>query len=361
VTIELTVGGAEFWERLREDIRNARVSVRIQTLSMEGDRAGLALAAELLDSAAPDRRLLIDSYTRYILSDRFLYAPRNWLDPALRDEARRTWGMVDELRHGGVGVQFTNPPGALLRRIAARDHKKLALIDDQIAYLGGINFSEHNFAWHDMMLRFADPELTRFLAADFDATWAGRNQNLSAVFGEIEVHLLNGQASGDSFDTLFRAIDAAEREIHIHSPYLSFPFVERLAEARGRGVSVHILTPDRNNYQTIKDYLLWKASGAGIDLWLYPERMMHLKAMLIDDRTLIMGSANFDWLSFRFCQEVVALIRDPHVIRQFRERILEPDLAASSRFSGPVKPLRGRLAEAQLRTAARVLGAAARL
>jgi cardiolipin synthase A/B len=359
--IDLTVDGDEFWPRLQQDIEGARESVRVQTLSMEGDAAGLGLADTLLDCRATDRRLLIDSYTRYVLSDRLLFSPGNRSDPVLQQEAARTRQMLDDLRAGGVGVQFTNPPGPLLHRFAARDHKKLALIDDRIAYLGGINFSEHNFAWHDMMFRFEDAALARFLAEDFDATWSGRNQSRTATFGAVEVHLLNGHASADSFETIFRAIDSAEREIHVHSPYLSFPFVERLAEARRRGVQVHIITPDRNNYTTLKNYLLWKATEGGMTVWLYPERMMHLKAMLIDDHTLIIGSANFDWLSFAFCQEVVALIRDAGAIDLFRTRILEPDLRQSTRFTGPARPLRGRLAELQLRAASRLMAAAARL
>jgi cardiolipin synthase A/B len=359
--VELTVGAEEFWPRLRQDIDDARDSVRVQTLSMEGDRAGLGLAGALQESPAADRRLLIDSYTRYILSDRFLYTPKARLDPELREEAARTWRMVDDLRAGGVGVRWTNSPGPLLHRFAARDHKKLALVDDRIAYLGGINFSDHNFAWHDMMFRFEDPALAAFLAEDFDATWQGRNQNRSATFGDIEVHLLNGRHSEQSFETLFRVIDDAERTIHVHTPYLSFPFVERLAAARRRGVEVHIVTPERNNYATLKNYLLWKATGAGITVWLYPERMMHLKAMLIDDHTLVAGSANFDWLSFAFCQEVVALIRDREAIRLFRERVLEPDLRRSPRYAGRPSAVRGRLAEAQLRVASKILGAAARL
>lgn len=359
--IELTVDSEEFWPRLREDIREASESVLIQTLSMEGDAAGLALASELLGSGAADRRLLIDSYTRYMLSDRFVYGPAGWRDATLRREAERTREMVEQLRDGGVGVHFTNPAGLLLQRFAARDHKKLALIDGRVAYLGGINFSDHNFAWHDMMFRFEDPELSRFLSDDFNATWAGRNQDLNASFGPVEVHLLNGRASEDSFGTLFRAIDAAEDEIHVHSPYLSFPFVDRLAEARRRGVRIHVLTPERNNYPTLKHYLLWKATEAGFTVWLYPHRMMHLKAMLIDESLLLVGSANFDWLSFACCQEVVALIRDPDAIHQFRCRVLEPDLRISARSVGPMSPLRGRLAEAQLRMASRLLGAAARL
>jgi cardiolipin synthase A/B len=354
--IELLVGGAEFLERLRIDIPAAKASVRVQTLSFEGDGAGQALADLLVDCGAPDRRLLIDSYTRVILSDRFLYSPRGLADPALREEARLTRALVRTLGARGVGVRFMNPLGVLLNRIASRNHRKLVLVDDSIAYLGGINFSDHNFAWHDMMLRFEDSELGAFLAHDFDQTWDGTATRGSARFGPVELHLMDGPRSGDAFATLFGEIERAEHEIVVHSPYLSFPFVEKLAKARRRGVAVHIVTPELNNYPAVRQYLLWEAPRAGMTVWRYPGRMMHLKAMLIDGTTLIMGSANFDWLGFACCQEVVAIIRDPGTVAEFRTRVAEPDMAVSTRTTVPGSRAGGILASAKLRSAALILG-----
>ena len=57
--------------------------------------------------------------------------------------------------------------------------------------------------------------------------------------------------------------------------------------------------------------------------------MTHLKAMLIDDRYLIAGSANFDYLSYRLYQEIIAIISDPLLIADFRARVMLPDLANS--------------------------------
>ena len=54
-----------------------------------------------------------------------------------------------------------------------------------------------------------------------------------------------------------------------------------------------------------------------------------MKAMLIDDEYLIAGSSNFDYLSYRVYQEVVAIITDTRLIADFRERVMLPDLANS--------------------------------
>jgi len=73
----------------------------------------------------------------------------------------------------------------------------------------------------------------------------------------------------------------------------------------------------------------WSRPRSNIDLRLYQRGMTHLKAMLIDDQYLIAGSSNFDYLSYRLYQEIVAIITDAETIADFRERVLLPDLANS--------------------------------
>jgi cardiolipin synthase A/B len=354
VKLSLCVDGAEFMERLATELPRARRSVGVQALSFEGDAAGEALAGMLLSCPAPDRLLLVDAFTRHILSDRFLWTPAALRDSALRAERRRTRGLLRALAAEGVRVRITNPAGFLLRRLPFRNHKKLVVVDREVAYLGGINFSDHNLAWHDLMLRIEDPGAAAFLADDLEATWSGRDRSESARFGGLELHLLDGRRSPRGFAAIFAELAAAEGEIFVHSPYLSSPFLERLGEARRRGVRVVVATPLNNNHARIRDQLLWEAARLGLEVRLYPGRMSHLKAMRVDDRALLLGSANFDWLSFGFCQEVVAVVRDVELIDEFVERVERPDLAISPIFEGE-PPARGRRAARQLRGAARAL------
>jgi phosphatidylserine/phosphatidylglycerophosphate/cardiolipin synthase-like enzyme len=62
---------------------------------------------------------------------------------------------------------------------------------------------------------------------------------------------------------------------------------------------------------------------------LYDGRMSHIKAMLVDDEALVVGSSNFDYLSFHTHQEMIAIVRNPEVVAQYRRDVLEPDLAQS--------------------------------
>jgi cardiolipin synthase len=345
---EILVDSGEFCTRLAGDLAGAKHRAWVQTLSFEGDEAGLWLAREMLACKAGDRRVMVDTYTRWFLSDRFLYHPRNLIDAVLRAEHKSTRGMVRDLNGNGVGVRFVAPMGLLFRRLPARDHKKIVLIDDRIAYIGGINFSDHNFEWHDLMIRFEDAAIASFLRDDYLATWAGGGEAGRAQFEGIELFSLDGVTNEHMLEDVLTLIRRAEQSIVVHNAYVTFPFCEALRDAASRGARVTVLTPSINNREFMRDYMIWEAGRSGFEVSLYPDRMSHLKAMLVDDRYLIAGSSNFDWLTYGFQPELLAVISRPDVIAQFRARVLEPDLARSeSRPTGDVA--RGRLADRVMR------------
>ena len=324
---ELLVNFNEFWTRLRADICAANESVFIQTFALEGDSIGKQLSEALLASRAPDKRILADSFTRIVLSDRLRFAPSNLFDPNLREEARETELMRTQLESAGVKVKFTNPYGISPRKLLSRNHKKLIVIDGRAAYVGGINFSEHNAKWHDMMFRLDDDDAVTFLSEDFAATWSGRECSAHRVWKKLEVLTLDGHDNRRAFHRVLELIDGAQQRIFVESPYITFPFYERLRAAAVRGVEVKIVTPQHNNWRLFRNYARLESARSGIDLRLYRGGMSHLKAMLIDDEHLIAGSSNFDYLSYRLYQEIIAIFNDPRVIHHFRERVMLPDLA----------------------------------
>jgi hypothetical protein len=76
--LELLQDAREFWPRAEADIRTARERVFVQTLSFEGDSAGQSLARALAASRASEKRVLVDSFTRHVVNDRFLHAPASF-------------------------------------------------------------------------------------------------------------------------------------------------------------------------------------------------------------------------------------------------------------------------------------------
>ena len=150
---------------------------------------------------------------------------------------------------------------------------------------------------------------------------------------------------------MFDALAAAQEEILIESAYLTFPFFAHLRAAARRGVRVSLIAPRTNNMPIMNAYVRWEARRSGIRLHLYPDRMIHLKALLIDGEELWIGSANFDFVSVRCEQELLCRVRDGDLIRAFRDRVLDPDLACSPIHSGPGSPLAGAACHVLLRLA----------
>ncbi len=346
--IELLVDGSEFGARLAGDLASAQRQILAQALSFEADAAGLCLARGLLALGGGDRRVVIDGFTRHVINDKFIYHPKHLLDRDLAREVRGTRALVAELRAAQVGVRFTNPAGLLYTRMPMRNHKKLVAIDGRVAYVGGINFTDHNFAWHDLMLRIEDEEVARFLAEDFEWTWRGVHQATARRFGALEMHSLSGRANEHQLGLVLGEIEGARRRIFIESPYLAPPFSNAVERASRRGVEVVIVTPEKNNWRLCADHIRWRAANSSLEIRLYPGRMTHMKAMLIDERTLVLGSANYELWSYRFQQEYLVLCSDPELVAQFKAKIERPDLSASRPFAGRISPWRGRLADLRL-------------
>ncbi len=324
-------------------------------MTFEGDAVGSRVADTILSSGAANRRVLVDDYTRVNINDTSLASAAARADAALQSEVGATGRMFRNLSDRGVPVRLTNPIGRLGLNYPCRNHKKL-IVADGVAYIGGMNFSEHNFAWPDLMLRIDDADVADFLAHDFDNTFGGEAEASSIVSGRLRVRSLDGRTNKAGFAELFGHIAAARREIVVASPYLSTPFVDALGAAADRGVTVRLLTPWANNKPIVRDALLWAASRHGFEVVLGPV-MSHLKGMLIDGERLILGSSNFDFASFSAEEEFLAITDDPVVVRDFATRVISPAIASALPALSTIGQLKGRAADLALRVAA--LGASA--
>jgi cardiolipin synthase A/B len=355
--IELLLDADEFWTRLDGDLRTASGKAYIQTFTFEGDRVGIRLARALRQCRAADRRLLVDRYSLIYHSDRIIPGPA-WLDRSFRREVFLTHRCVRRLESEGVGVRFSNRLGPNPAQLVRRNHKKIAVFDGRVAYLGGINFSDHNFAWHDMMFRVESDDLAAVLDEDFLATWSGQPRALDREIGPLRLISLNGCSNERGIRPVLDVVAGARRSIDVVSAYLSHPFTAHLAAARRRGVRVRVLTPSRNNKANLARHILEEASRSGFEIYRYAGGMSHMKAMLVDDEILIAGSSNFDFMSYHILEELVVITGDRGMIDAFTGRVWQPDLAGTRAMS--VRSSVGtRLGHAAVRLSAAVAGSMA--
>lgn len=325
----LLVDSEEFIDDLEVRILKANDRVLIQSMTFEADKAGMRLYEALRNSSATEKILCVDAYALANINDGWAYGWRYLTNSTHRKEVDDTRKILKSSGKFGIQVVVTNPLGFLGLKYPFRNHKKIMVVDE-VAYLGGINFSEHNFAWHDFMVRISDQEIVKKLASDFSLTCL--KKNLSSIYSlrTGRLYFLDGSSSKEEYKRLFGEILKAKKRVTILSPYVSDPLLSNLWKL-DNSVGVTIITPKQNNKSFMKNGLYDALKGSDFNLFEYQPAMSHMKAILIDDKKLIVGSSNFDVVSYHLEQEVVLVSEDAVLIKTFKERILEVDMAKSER------------------------------
>ena len=337
------VNNSEYGASLQKDILGAQDRIYVQTMGFEGDRVGKDVSHWLNQSKAKDKRLLIDSYSKVTISDRFIFNPFNFFNSAFYQELKDTKTILKELSANGLQVKYSNPLGWFGIYYPARNHKKIIIID-HICYIGGINFSEHNFSWYDLMLRIEIPEILHHLVADFLTTWADKNNNLKiAVDASTSLYFLDGKNSQNLYEELFQRLKQAKRSIKVYSPYITAPCLDVLKQISRSGVKVSIFIPGKNNKAIFNHYLQACLSGTNIKVFKLPGIMSHQKSIVVDDQTLVFGSANFDFVSYYLEQEVILVASSKDYVEVFNNQIsmfkYEELISAKSTLRGMISVL----------------------
>ncbi|MCY3643170.1 MAG: phosphatidylserine/phosphatidylglycerophosphate/cardiolipin synthase family protein [Acidimicrobiaceae bacterium] len=302
------LGNGEFVEDLHRALRSAERRVLVQVMTFDGDASGLAVADLLAEAAGRgvEVRLLVDCFALRYVSD------RKATDPEVQAEAAETKAMFARLEAAGVSVTFTQPFGPVLFFGLSRNHKKLYLVDDH-AYLGGINISDHNFAWRDFMIRTADPATVDTLAEDFACTERGERQSLQG-------HIITNAEIEPAFEDV---VNGATRSLVLASPYSLDIGIVKLLE-RAQAPDRTVVTSRENNFRLLRaaePYIWGRLVRSGVELRTYPY-FFHARFLLADDDRLLVGSSNFSRHSFRCNQEVCLLITDTDFIADFKDRML---------------------------------------
>jgi cardiolipin synthase len=131
------------------------------------------------------------------------------------------------------------------------------------------------------------------------------------------------------------AIHSAQRRVWLTTPYFvpGEAALMALTSAALGGLDVRLLVPKVSDSRIVTlaarsyfDQLL----GAGVRVYEYGPRMLHSKALLVDDHLVSIGSANFDYRSFRLNFEVAVVCHDARLAGEL-ERVIEGDLGHSPR------------------------------
>lgn len=334
------LGGDAFLEAFARDVAAAETSVMLQAMTFQADRAGKAVFDCIASSKARERHVLIDDYSSVVVSDAFAMGPRALTSPEFRKLVRETRLLPARFRARNVSATITNPIAGRPWRYPARNHKKMAVMDRRIVYLGGMNISDHNFAWFDSMLRIESEQLGALIANDMHETAAGRNRSMVAELEDGRLYFFDGLKSRSLYRELFSSIEKAQVSVTILSPYVSEPLLSVIEQRRNRDVPVTIITPGLNNKSVMKRMLVQERGKQYFRLLEQPHIMSHAKAVCIDGRELWFGSSNFDHISYCFEQEVVLQTTCRHVLEAFNSTLLPAALHDTREIPEQNRPAR---------------------
>ena len=302
----------DFFNQLTIDIQNARNSIYIQCMSFEADQVGSKLIELLIHKPNINCTLLIDSYSKYVVNDVFLLSPQGLFNKRDALQERRALSpLLKKARNAGINISFTAPMGFLLHKYPVRNHKKMILIDEDISYLGGMNFTEHNFLWSDLMIRHTQTSLNKALKNSFIDDLSG---NITAPIEHIDdqntLFFLNGLKTRAAWSELLSMIAGAKKVVAI-SPYISYPMLDAIS----RVADNKVITPTNNNKPYVKLIHNLKRYR-NINFMEADGNMLHMKVLILNDEAVVYGSANFDTISYLFEKEVVLKRKDQQLVQQ---------------------------------------------
>jgi len=234
---------------------------------------------------------------------------------------------VAELREAGIEFIFFS-------HYLRRTHRKIVIIDNKVAFLGGVNIKEQNRDWLDLQVKISGriviPLLQSFAYAY--ALIGGKKEsilkyNRLSLVKKIKSWIIDtfvGNTKTYNLNNYYKdKLASAKKSIKIITPYLLPPrrLLAALDNACIRGVNVEILIPnntDINNLNKINYLNACRMSAFGVKFYLMP-RMNHAKIMIVDDEECLIGSQNMDVLSFSFNMEVGVFFQQKKLVGDLKK------------------------------------------
>ncbi|HSL94924.1 MAG TPA: phosphatidylserine/phosphatidylglycerophosphate/cardiolipin synthase family protein, partial [Thermoleophilia bacterium] len=281
--------------------------------------------------------------------------------------AGKSAAMYGDLAAAGVEVAVNDlfPPSrtglwpdrerdVLSGQTGHHEHRKLLVVDGRLAYTGGAGIEDH-FAdgrFHDVMVRVTGAVVREFQMV-FLTTFRAHGGPLDGDEAALAAYFPEPEAPGglpavvvgtrhtrdvSALQAIRALIDGAERRIAVTNPYFTEDeLVDRLIAAAQRGVEVKVVVSQESNsalHTAALRHDYGRMLEAGIEIWEYPDAVVHGKIVVADDAVLF-GTVNLDaWALYR-AYEVAAIVDDREVADQFVRRVIDRDVALSRRAEAP--------------------------
>ena len=311
--VTILKNGKEKFDHLFEDLKNAEHHIHLEYYILKDDNLGNQLINIICEKAQKgiSVRLSFDDVGSKISSK---------AKKKLTDSGVEFFAFMPVLF-----PQFTG-------KLNYRNHRKIAVIDGEIGYVGGINISDNyvNYKdgksfWRDTHVKIVG-EAVKPLQVHFLMTWdfvSKSNLRITEKFfpkttlkTETAVQIA---ASGPDTDwanimeAIFVAINTADDYVYITTPYFipNEQIITALQVAAKSGVDVRLLIPKASDSWTAKhatNSYLEMLLEADVKIYQYEKGFIHAKTIVVDDIFSTVGTANLDYRSFNINFEINALI-----------------------------------------------------
>lgn len=324
--------GDQFFPRLLQRIDQAREEIFFETFILANDKTGTAFKEALVRAAKRGVwiSVTVDSYGTYFLPDDY----------------------ITELSRAGVIFQIYDPqPQWFFSRpkIFRRLHRKLVVIDNSYAYIGGINHCDdhltggNNTGKRDFTVEVRGPVVAdiRQLCASYVRAASSKNtprlseypdpesdSSLQTLQGaEIQFVSRDNRRNRSEIEKAYIArINAATKQVTLANAYFfpGFRVMRALRKATERGVRVRLVlqgNPDIPFALRAAKCLYETLTRHGIEIYEYTERPLHAKVATIDDNWASIGSSNLDPWSLALNLEANIFVRDKQFNAQLHHEI----------------------------------------
>lgn len=335
-TINIFNDGKAKIDGLIDDIRNAKAYIHLEYYIVKGDEVGKSLIDELTKKAKEgvEVKFIYDGMGGRTLHKDFF---KEFIEAG-----------------GEIGVYLKPFAGRLNIRLNYRDHRKIAVIDGKVAYIGGFNIGREYLGlskkfgyWRDTHIR-VEGDCIDQLELRFMMDWnfvsneiLVENKKYFPERNNTKGASVQIVSSGPDCkhhqikNSYFKMINEAEKNIYIVTPYFipDDSILEAIKVAALAGIDVKVLIPGKPDHPFVYWANLSYAGellNSGVKFYQYNKNsFIHSKLVMVDGIVSSVGTANMDVRSFNVNFEVNAFIYDRDITKQLEKDFLR-DLKLSN-------------------------------
>ena len=336
--IQVYFAGEEFFSDLKKEIANAKKFINMEYFIFQFDGIGKEIADLLIKKAKEgvEVNLIIDGV--------------NLANQKLSRYFKNT----------GVHLYlfFRTYIPIFNIRINYRDHRKVTIIDNRVAFVGGMNIGDEYLGkgkigyWRDTSVKIYGDIVSTFEKEFYFSMSIVKNKFLKDEKTSNEVSLKYEEednvymqviSSGPNYefpairDNYIKLIQEARKSVFIQTPYFvpDDLLLDTLKSAVLSGIDVKIMIPNKADHPFIywiNQYYVAELLRLGANIYRYENGFIHSKTILVDEEVVSVGTCNFDYRSFYLNFEINLNIYNKDVANSFKIQYYK-DIAISKKLT----------------------------